>query len=179
VFSTDQSNGPLLEQSVLSCFVNACAFEEKTMTTPIRLWTGMLAAAVLSAPTAYVTQARTTDQTTPNAQRVADGSYLFRTYCAPCHGVSGRGDGPLADSLRRRPANLTEIRKRNNDVFPEQLVFRVIDGREKVRGHGGPDMPVWGDAFLRSIEGGDEETVKRRIQALVEYLATIQSRDGQ
>jgi hypothetical protein len=58
-----------------------------------------------------------------------------------------------------RPANLTENLKRNKGTFPRDLVFRVIDGRERVPGHGGPDMPAWGDAFTRSIEGGDKDAV--------------------
>ena len=55
-------------------------------------------------------------------------------------------------------------------------VFRTIDGKRPVRGHGGPDMPVWGDAFARSDRGGDPETVKRLIQSLVDYLESIQAR---
>ena len=110
----------------------------------------------------------------PNARE--HGGTLYSTYCASCHGTSARGDGPLADSMRRRPANLTEIAKRNNGVFPKEIIFKVIDGREPVRGHGGPDMPVWGDAFKRSIDVGGEEAVKNRIQAIVDYLESIQSR---
>jgi mono/diheme cytochrome c family protein len=107
------------------------------------------------------------------------GGYLFKTYCATCHGTSGRGDGPLADAMRRKPANLTEIAKRNKGTFPREMVFKVIDGRTKVPGHGGPDMPVWGDAFLRTAETADEDSVKHRIQALVDYLETVQARDAQ
>jgi hypothetical protein len=45
-----------------------------------------------------------------------------------------------------------------------------------VRGHGGPDMPVWGDAFEKSREAGDQERVKSVIQSLVDYLESIQLR---
>ena len=113
----------------------------------------------------------------PNALQVANGSYLFRTYCAACHGTSARGDGPLAASMRRRPPNLTEISRRNNNTYPGDLVFQIVDGREKVRGHGGPDMPVWGDAFRRSVEGESDEAVRTRIQALVSFLQTLQVHD--
>jgi mono/diheme cytochrome c family protein len=106
------------------------------------------------------------------------GAYLFRTYCASCHGTTAMGDGPLADVMRRRPTNLTDSARRNGGVFPSELMFRIIDGRQMVRGHGGPDMPVWGDAFRRSLDGSDEESVKRRIQALVTYLDSIQARLG-
>lgn len=124
-------------------------------------------AAMLLLPAAASAQEMT--QSTP-------GGETFRTYCATCHGTSARGDGPLASSMRRKPANLTEIAKRNGDVFPSELVFKIIDGRQPVRGHGGPDMPAWGDAFTRSREAGAEERVKAVIQSLVDYLESIQLR---
>jgi mono/diheme cytochrome c family protein len=104
------------------------------------------------------------------------GAYLFRTYCASCHGPSALGDGPLAAAMRRKPSNLTEIFKRNNGVFPADMVFRIIDGRTKVAGHGGPDMPVWGDVFTRSVDVNGPEGVKARIGSLVVFLETIQQR---
>lgn len=140
------------------------------------MWEMLLAAAVLVAtPTLALSQQ---PAPVPSANQIASGAYLFRTYCAACHGPSAKGDGPLADSMRRRPSNLTEISKRNNNAFPNALIFQVIDGREKVRGHGGPDMPVWGDAFERSQEGGSPESVRARIQALVDFLESIQTRNA-
>lgn len=106
----------------------------------------------------------------------ATGDYLFRTYCAACHGTSARGDGPLADSMRRRPANLTEIAKRNKGIFPTEEMLKVIDGRQPVKGHGGPDMPVWGDVFARSVDGGDPAIVQARIKAIVAFLESIQAK---
>jgi nucleotide-binding universal stress UspA family protein len=110
-------------------------------------------------------------QTTP-------GGEVFRTYCAACHGTSARGDGPLASSMKRKPANLTEIAKRNGGQFPSELIFRTIDGRQPVRGHGGPDMPVWGDVFSKSREAGEAERVTAVIQSLVGYLESLQLRPG-
>ncbi len=104
------------------------------------------------------------------------GDYLFRTYCAACHGTSAKGDGALAASMRTRPADLTEIAKRNQGTFPKELVHRMIDGRTPVKGHGGADMPVWGDVFTRAVEGGDPIVVQKRIEALVAYLEGIQAR---
>lgn len=115
-------------------------------------------------------------QEAPQMRQSTPGGEVFRTYCATCHGTSARGDGPLAASMRKKPADLTEIAKRNGGEFPSELVFRTIDGRNPVRGHGGPDMPVWGDAFSRSREAGDEVRVKAVIQSLVEYLESIQQR---
>ena len=106
------------------------------------------------------------------------GADLFRRYCASCHGATARGDGPLADAMRRRPPNLTELRKRNAATYSSDLVYRIIDGRKQVRGHGGPDMPVWGDAFSRSLEGSSEDGIRKRIQALVDYVDSIQRPDA-
>jgi hypothetical protein len=39
-------------------------------------------------------------------------------------------------------------------------------------------LPVWGDAFQRSLEGGSAEAVRARIQALVDFLESIQMRDA-
>ena len=52
----------------------------------------------------------------------------------------------------------------------------MIDGRKPVKGHGGADMPVWGDVFSRAVEGGDPIVVQKRIEALVAYLEGIQAR---
>jgi universal stress protein A len=112
----------------------------------------------------------------PVNQQSTAGAEVYRTYCVACHGASARGDGPLAATMTKKPANLTEIAKRNGGVFPSELVFRTIDGRNKVRGHGGPDMPEWAEAFAKSREAGDAERVTKVIQSLVEYLESLQLR---
>jgi mono/diheme cytochrome c family protein len=108
-------------------------------------------------------------------QSIPSGSGLFSTYCAVCHGTDARGTGPLAESLKRRPADLTALAKRNGGAFDRDLVRRIVDGRNPVKGHGGGDMPVWGDAFERSVDAGPQ-AVGDRLDALVEYLSTIQAK---
>jgi len=110
-------------------------------------------------------------------QRVKfDGGEVFRTYCAVCHGATARGDGPLASGLRKPPPDLTQFAKANQGAYPRELVAKIVDGREPVKGHGGGDMPVWGDAFSRSREDADPESVKQKIQAVVDYLETLQQK---
>lgn len=108
-------------------------------------------------------------------QRVT-GRSTFETYCVMCHGNEGRGDGRLAGHMNRKPSDLTEIAKRNGGEFPSEIVFKTIDGRKPVKGHGGPDMPAWGDTFLKSREGGDANAVRDTITSLVEYLESVQAR---
>ncbi|MGH7821520.1 MAG: c-type cytochrome, partial [Candidatus Binatia bacterium] len=43
-----------------------------------------------------------------DAVSVANGRNLFRSHCVSCHGLAGRGDGPLAGTLPKPPANLSE-----------------------------------------------------------------------
>lgn len=44
----------------------------------------------------------------PNRESVAAGQALFTTVCAPCHGVTGKGDGPVGAALNPRPADLRQ-----------------------------------------------------------------------
>ena len=103
------------------------------------------------------------------------GSQLFRTYCASCHGPTGRGDGPMAMELRRMPPDLTQFTRRNGGVFPRDQVYRIVDGREVIS-HGNREMPVWGDAFRMFFGGPGADVIKARIDAIVRYLAGIQER---
>lgn len=103
------------------------------------------------------------------------GGELFRTYCVVCHGAEAKGDGPLAKTLTRKPADLTGLARRNMGTYPTELVYKIIDGRKPVKGHGGGDMPEWADAFSRSREiAGNPEALRNRIEALVRYLETLQ-----
>jgi copper transport protein len=43
----------------------------------------------------------------PNSDSVVAGQALFATDCVPCHGASGKGDGPVGLTLNPRPADLT------------------------------------------------------------------------
>jgi mono/diheme cytochrome c family protein len=42
----------------------------------------------------------------PTPQNLAKGKEQFATYCAPCHGDSGQGNGPVAHLLAKPPKNL-------------------------------------------------------------------------
>jgi mono/diheme cytochrome c family protein len=115
----------------------------------------------------------------PASQPTFTGRDVFKDYCAVCHGMSARGDGPLADSMKRRPPDLTVLATQNGGVFPAEQVRKIIDGRDPVPGHGGPDMPVWGRAFKASRLGSSEESVKSVIDALVQHVESLQQKPAQ
>jgi len=103
------------------------------------------------------------------------GSDLFRFYCATCHGRSGKGDGPVAAALYRRPADLTTIAKRSGGQFPADRVEGYITGnREPTLAHGSKDMPVWGPIF-QALDPR-EKMNRVRIANLVAFIESIQEK---
>ncbi|MGE3177110.1 MAG: cytochrome c [Vicinamibacterales bacterium] len=108
---------------------------------------------------------------------VVDGSQLFKTWCASCHGLAAQGNGPLAPALKVSVPDLTDIAAKNGGMFPSARVRRIIDGRDVVS-HGDPEMPIWGTAFKSTRDGYSDESVRQRIDALVQYLESIQRRNA-
>ena len=110
------------------------------------------------------------------AQNPGLGKRLFQAQCASCHGVSASGNGWLAQYLTHRPANLTLLARRNGGVFPADGVRAAIDGRADVLLHGPRDMPVWGERYENALKGSSNAAAaaRRRIDALVDYLGSIQ-----
>jgi mono/diheme cytochrome c family protein len=109
------------------------------------------------------------------AERLDRGRTSFRTYCSNCHGDGGRGDGKMAEILRVPPADLTRLAVDDGGAFPSERVYRAIDGRDEVRGHGRREMPVWGIGFRDPGRDSDQEAeVRQRILDLVAFIASIQ-----
>ena len=127
--------------------------------------------ALLASPGAIPARAADAD-----AEAVKAGAVLYKIHCQSCHGASGRGDGKAAPGLEFVPADLTRISQRNKGRFPFDRVAKIVDGREGVKGHGGTDMPAWGDVLLSEREGYDQDKVKEQIRRLVHYLASIQEK---
>jgi mono/diheme cytochrome c family protein len=103
-----------------------------------------------------------------------DGKQMFGAYCAVCHGGRGKGDGPAAEALKKRPADLTQLTRKNNGVFPELKVARFIKGDDVVAAHGTRDMPVWGGLF-GALSPNDKEVVDLRVATLEAYIKSLQA----
>lgn len=123
-----------------------------------------------------VASAAVADQNTVISSSRFSGPADFQTYCASCHGTAAKGDGVIAPSLPKKPPDLTQLAKRNHDVFPAEKAFKLIDGRSPGATHPGKDMPVWGDVFAKSSESSGAEATAARIEALVRYLEMIQEK---
>ena len=112
----------------------------------------------------------------------AFGQREFESNCASCHGMSGRGDGPLVGFLSKSAPDLTQLAKNNSGVFPIARLYEVIEGGA-VPAHGTRDMPVWGQdyriqaaTYFMDTPYDPEFYVRSRILALVEYLSRIQAK---
>ena len=122
-------------------------------------------------------------QSGPASQSVDQGKYEYDAHCVACHGLIGKGDGPFAQQLKSGTvvANLTELSKKNNGVFPFGHVYETIDGRAPVMAHGPRDMPVWGREY-RAISSSlntdydPEGFVRAKILALTEYVYRLQAK---
>ncbi|MEI5682025.1 MULTISPECIES: c-type cytochrome [unclassified Mesorhizobium] len=113
------------------------------------------------------------------AQEMSYGEAEYLNSCAVCHGLDGKGDGPLGDVLMKRPADLTQLSDKNGGVFPYPRVFATIDGRYAVPSHGDREMPVWGRQFLEEDAkmygpGAGEIVTTERIHNLAGYIETLQ-----
>ena len=108
-----------------------------------------------------------------SAQNNDVGKTEYQSSCGSCHGIGGKGDGPVSKELKTPPADLTVLAKNNNGVFPYDRVYQMIDGRNtSIAAHGTREMPVWGYRF------GPPEAFqfKKRILAVIDYLKTIQEK---
>jgi mono/diheme cytochrome c family protein len=111
------------------------------------------------------------------------GKMEFQKNCASCHGMGGKGDGPLVEFLKQSPSDLTLLSKNHGGVFPQDKVYEWIRDPMRVRAHGTEEMPIWGDRYsMEIIEKygpdyyGPGSSVQQRILELVFYLGTIQQK---
>lgn len=111
-------------------------------------------------------------QVEPQLIRSVAGPDLFRAYCASCHGLDGKGNGPVAPMLKASVPDLTEIAQRNNGKFPAPRIRRIVMGEGMIASHGSREMPVWGPVFHQIEADVDRGNV--RLENLVKYLESIQ-----
>jgi mono/diheme cytochrome c family protein len=103
------------------------------------------------------------------------GRDLYDSYCASCHGREGKGDGPVGRALKRAPADLTAIARRNAGAYQPGLVEATLNGTraaDSSGAHGTSEMPIWGSLF-RQLDT-KPGVANARVASLVKYLETIQ-----
>jgi mono/diheme cytochrome c family protein len=91
---------------------------------------------------------------------VSAGRDVFASNCAPCHGASGRGDGPAAQALPVKPADLAERLSVNQ--YSDDYLFRVISKGGASAGKS-DIMPAWAGVLN-----------EQQIRQLISFLRTLQ-----
>ena len=91
-----------------------------------------------------------------------EGRRLYVSYCQLCHGIDGKGDGPLARVMQITPADLTTTVRSRSDT----ILMKIItgEGRQTITGRDRHNllseaMPEWKDVFSES-----------QVRALIAYL---------
>ena len=145
--------------SLLALFALACAVCGTAQTAPAAAAPQASKPEIKHVPAAY---------TDPSS-----GKEMYMQYCASCHGMDGKGNGPAAPALKVPATNLTALASKNGGKFPDTHVAAVIQGDAMTPAHGSKDMPVWGPIF-HSMAGHSQAQVQLRIRNLTAYLETIQ-----
>lgn len=133
--------------------------------------TARLTVACLLALSAGLSAVRV-DANEPQQTPVASGRATFQQFCAPCHGPMGKGNGAIAAYLLKPPADVTQLRRRNNGVFPqadleEALLATSRDQRPRLLA---AEEILWGPVF-RSLGPDAGRTL---VADLLAYLESVQ-----
>jgi mono/diheme cytochrome c family protein len=111
----------------------------------------------------------------PQTGERLQGASLYQAHCAVCHGRDAKGGGPMANSLKVSPPDLTRIATRNNAHFPLARVQKIIAGEVPVpAGHGTREMPVWGPVFSQIV--WDQDLGQIRVYNLAKYIEEKQAK---
>lgn len=118
------------------------------------------------------------------AARIAEGKTIFRSYCWGCHGLSGRGDGPMAKALELPTPDFRSPSFRW-DTDGDGVAGTAADLRDVVT-HGVPryrpecaeilasDAPPGGCA----MQGWGEVFRAEQVEAVVAYVRSLDRRGG-
>jgi mono/diheme cytochrome c family protein len=123
------------------------------------------AAATLAVSLSFADQSQSKVVIPVNKTAPNNGKEMYKNYCAPCHGEDGKGNGPVASSLKARPSDLTELAKNNNGKFPDTHIVAILQFAT---------MPVWGP-ILGTMNKSNIQDKQLRISNLTRYLQTIQA----
>jgi len=130
--------------------------------------------AAMIAPGVLLASDSKSNVTNQNARIPAnDGKAMYASYCATCHGIDGKGKGPLSSSLKRTPSDLTLLSRKNGGAYPSARVVAVIGHGTSASGHDKAGMPVWAPV-LDTINQNNKLDTPLRISNLSKYLETLQ-----
>jgi ubiquinol-cytochrome c reductase cytochrome b subunit len=117
--------------------------------------TGTKAEAVpKTAPSAAPETARAAPPTAGAQKAIAAGRLIYEGECLPCHGASGKGDGPAALALPKR-VTVSDLTSPAVTVYSDSSLFEIV-------AHGRADMP----AFESILTG-------TQLWQVIDYMRTL------
>jgi mono/diheme cytochrome c family protein len=122
--------------------------------------------------TSQETQEKTLKKVPITHSNPASGKQMYKDYCAACHGIDGKGNGPAVEFLKTPPADLTMLAKQNNGKFPAEHFASVLRLGTSAHPHGTSDMPIWGPLFRSQ----DTAVAELRIHNLSSFVESIQEK---
>lgn len=131
--------------------------------------------AVLAVGMSYADQSNAKVTIPVNKTAATSGKQMYASYCAPCHGVDGRGQGPVAPALKTKPEDLTVLSRINHGKFPDAHVVSVLQNGVDIPSHGSPEMPVWGPILGKMNQANPQDRLLR-VSNLSRYLESIQAK---
>jgi mono/diheme cytochrome c family protein len=123
----------------------------------------------------YATQSNENVTIPISEAQANNGRQMYLSYCASCHGIDGRADGPVAPALKIPPTDLTQLSNNNHGKYPSLRVLAVLQFGTSVRAHGTKIMPVWGPVFAK-IDRTNPRVKELRISNLNHYIGGIQAK---
>jgi len=102
------------------------------------------------------------------------GATMYKSYCAVCHGMEGKGDGPATDFLKVPPPDLTRLAKHNGGRYPADHVKETLRLGTGSGAHGTLDMPLWGPLF-QTLDV-NQTLGELRLHNLTVFIESLQQR---
>ena len=131
--------------------------------------------ATLAVGISYADQSNAKVTIPVNKTAVTNGKQMYGNYCAPCHGVDGRGQGPVASALKTPPVDLSVLSRNNHGKFPDAHIVTVLQNGAEITAHGSAEMPVWGPILGKMNQSNPQDRMLR-ISNLSRYLETMQEK---
>ena len=118
---------------------------------------------------------------TASTAAAQSGKQDYEKYCADCHGLGGKGNGPFVQTIPMHPppSDLTQLTKDNGGKFPFDEMVDTIDGRKNIPSHERLQMPFLGETLQKPGQEFTPESdaeVKKRIDAMARYIESLQQK---
>jgi mono/diheme cytochrome c family protein len=134
-------------------------------------------AAAVAVGIGYADQSKSNVVVPVKKTQANDGKQMYMSYCAPCHGSDGKGNGPVAPALKSQPTNLTFLSRDNGGKYPEMHVQAVLQFGSENSSHGTAQMPVWGPVLVKMDPNSTQGNLSTlRINNLSKYLESLQAK---